>query len=584
MNQDARIDQLLSLVLELANGNLDARLEPTSRSEPLDGVVEGLNMLAEELSASTAALKRSEESFRSLIERSPDAIFVHREGRFVYVNATALVLLGHRDPQDLMGSAVQPLLEPEPSQQVLARIVRDDRPATRDGQLVHRNGTKVDVEVVSIPVNFDGHAATLSIARDISGRKQLTAKMMEMDRMIAVGTLAAGVGHEINNPLAYVVSNLDFALETLRPATKFPAHAGAVAVDAALRQALLEAREGAERVRQIVRDLRTFSSTPAKTSTTFELVPVVESALHMAFNEIRHRAQLVRDYDDDIPMITGYSSRLGQVFLNLIVNAAHAIPVGTANDHRITVRIARVQGLLKVEVSDTGVGIEPEHLARLFDPFFTTKPPGQGTGLGLFICLRIVHEHQGEIEVQSQPGMGTTFSVFLPAAEHARQGNLRPEAAKPGKPISLKRARVLVVDDEPGIGRSLARSLGRDHEVSTVTCARDALDLLLESDAYDAVLCDVMMPEMTGVELYAELERYRPDLAERVLFFTGGAFTPATQAFVQQMAERCLEKPFDICEIRRKLAELCALPRSVGIVRVPAPPHELVATAKGAIR
>jgi PAS domain S-box-containing protein len=570
MSQDARIDQLLSLVLDLANGNLDARLEPTSRCEPLDGVVEGLNMLAEELSASTAALKRSEESFRSLIERSPDAIFVHRDGNFVYANAAALALLGHCDSLDLMGSAIQPLLEPTSAEQPLTGIAGEDRPAAREGQLAHRNGTKVDVEVVSIPVNFNGHSATLSIARDIAGRKQLTAKMMEMDRMIAVGTLAAGVGHEINNPLAYIVSNLDFALETLRAPAKFPVHAGAPALDAAaLRQALVEAREGAERVRQIVRDLRTFSSTPAKTSTTFELVPVLESAIHMAFNEIRHRAQLVRDYGNDVPTITGYSSRLGQVFLNLIVNAAHAIPVGTANDHRITVRTARVQGLVKVEISDTGVGIEPEHLARLFDPFFTTKPPGQGTGLGLFICLRIVREHHGEIEVQSEPGMGTTFRVLLPATEHERQGNQRPEAARP---ISLTRARVLVVDDEPGIGRSLARSLGRDHDVSTVTCARDALDLLLESDSFDAVLCDVMMPEMTGVELYAELERFRPDLAERVLFFTGGAFTPATQAFVQRMADRCLEKPFDICEIRRKLAELCALssyPRSLSSARAP---------------
>jgi PAS domain S-box-containing protein len=558
MNQDARIDQLLSLVLELANGNLDARLEPTSRSEPLDGVVEGLNMLAEELCASTAALKRSEESFRSLIERSPDAIFVHRDGKFVYANAAAMALLGHCDPLALMGSATQPLLQPESSRQPLAESAVRDRPAAREGQLLHRNGTKVDVEVVSIPVNFDGQSAMLSIARDISGRKQLTAKMMEMDRMISVGTLAAGVGHEINNPLAYIVSNLDFALETLRAPVKFPAPWGAAPADAVLlRQALVEAREGAERVRQIVRDLRTFSSTPAKTSTTFELVPVLESAIHMAFNEIRHRAQFVRDYGD-VPMITGYSSRLGQVFLNLLVNAAHAIPVGTASDHRITVRTACVQGIATVEISDTGVGIEPEHVARLFEPFFTTKPPGQGTGLGLFICLRIVHEHHGKIEVQSQPGMGTTFRVLLPASEHARQGIQRPE---PAKPISFERARVLVVDDEPGIGRSLARSLGRDHDVSTVTCARDALERLLESDSFDAVLCDVMMPEMTGVELYAELERFRPDLAERVLFFTGGAFTPATQAFVQRMGHRCLEKPFDICEIRRKLAELCALPR-----------------------
>ncbi|HEX6241310.1 MAG TPA: ATP-binding protein, partial [Polyangiales bacterium] len=389
MNQDARIDQLLSLVLELANGNLDARLETGARTEPLDGVIEGLNMLAEELSSSTAALKRSEASFRSLIERLPDAIFVHRQDRFVYANAAALGLLGHGDPGQLWSWAMPQLLTPERRTEP-RRAARSDQGApasTHEAQLVYHDGTKIDVEVVSMPVNFDGLAATLSIARDISARKQLTAKMMEMDRMIAVGTLAAGVGHEINNPLAYVLSNLDYALDALRPAQEAGADAPVPRDD--VRQALVEAREGAERVRHIVRDLRTFSSTPETTVSTVELIPVLESAIHMAFNEIRHRAQLVREYEG-APLIRGCPSRLGQVFLNLLVNAVHAIPVGTANEHRITVRASGSGGQALVEVCDTGTGLERQYLSRLFDPFFTTKPMGQGTGLGLFICKRIV--------------------------------------------------------------------------------------------------------------------------------------------------------------------------------------------------
>jgi signal transduction histidine kinase/CheY-like chemotaxis protein len=554
MSRDVRIDRLLSLVLELANGNLEARLEPSSRSEPLDGVIEGLNMLAEELSASTAALKRSEESFRSLIERSPDAIIVHRDDKFVYVNAAALTLLGHRHSSELAASSLLPLLSSGPG-------------ARDEGELIHRNGTTVYVEVASISVIFDGQAATLSIARDISARKELTAKMMEMDRMIAVGTLAAGVGHEINNPLAYIIGNLDFALDVLRtvegrPSAREKGAEGSErmgrtllpgAAQQSLLQALAEAREGSERVRQIVRDLRTFSSMQPASVSSFELRPVLDSAIHMTFNEIRHRAQLVRDYGR-VPLMAGCPSRLGQVFLNLLVNAAHAIPVGAANEHRITVRTSYDAGHVRIEVSDTGIGIEPEHLARLFDPFFTTKPVGQGTGLGLFICKRIVHEHDGELEVESKPGLGSTFRVLLPVRESAYPREMRREMARPA---ALKRARVLVVDDEPGIARSLARALARDHDVATATSAHEALKQLLESDRYDVVLCDLMMPDMTGVDLYAELERRRPELAQRVLFFTGGAFTPATQAFVQRMGERCLEKPFDVGEVRRKLAALC---------------------------
>jgi CheY-like chemotaxis protein len=261
---------------------------------------------------------------------------------------------------------------------------------------------------------------------------------------------------------------------------------------------------------------------------------------------------LVRDFRN-LPMIAGNPSRLGQVFLNLLVNAVHAIPVGSADEHTITVRASCEGEEVTVEVSDSGVGIERDHLARVFDPFFTTKRAGHGTGLGLFICKRIVHEHGGRIEVQSRPGVGSTFSVILPAQGEIPQQLERVESSVPPPP---RRARVLVVDDEPRVARGLARALRREHDVSTLTSAREALKCLTEGDSFDAVLCDVMMPEMTGVELHRELLRLKPDVARRVLFFTGGAFTPSTQAFVRRMAHRCLEKPFNVAEVRRKLAQL----------------------------
>ncbi|HET8939059.1 MAG TPA: ATP-binding protein, partial [Polyangiales bacterium] len=550
MNQDDRIEQVLGLVLALAGGDLDARLETGSRTEPLDGVIETLNMLAEELSASMAALKRSEASFRSLIERSPDAMFVHREDVLVYANASALALLGVQAMSELDGSSVPPLLVVADAAKGSTRS--QDGSRKLEGQLTRRDGSKVEVDVASILVNFDGRPATLSIARDISARKELMARAMEMDRMISVGTLAAGVGHEINTPLAYVISNLDFALRELGAAERAarPDDSNASRVRE-LQQALKDAREGAEKVREIVRDLRTFSSTRAKDSVPFELAPVLVSSIQMAFNEIRHRARLVRDFRI-MPMIAGSPSRLGQVFLNLLINAAHAIPEGCADRHTITVRGSCESKEVRIDVSDTGVGIEHEHLARVFDPFFTTKPVGHGTGLGLFVCQRIVREHGGRIEVQSQLGQGSTFSVILPAQE------VVPQVKPVPSPVvaTPRRVRVLVVDDEPLMARGLARILSREHDVSTLTSAREALKCLMENDTFDAVLCDLMMPEMTGVDLHRELERRRPDIARRVLFFTGGAFTPATHAFVERMADRCLEKPLDVTEVRRKLAQL----------------------------
>jgi two-component system cell cycle sensor histidine kinase/response regulator CckA len=551
MNQDDRVEEVLGLVLALAGGELDARLETGTRSEPIDGVIEGLNMLAEELSASITALKRSEESFRSLIEQSPDAIFVHRADLLVYANAAALALLRVRDVSELTGSLMPPLLRVDDRSEGVEKSS-----TKREGQLTRQDGTHVDVDVASILINCDGQAATLSIARDISERKELTARAMEMDRMIAVGTLAAGVGHEINTPLAYVIGSLDFALQELSAEqSQVPRAEGTPEHNAELRRALNDAREGVERVREIVRDLRAVSSAQLTEGGAFELAPVLISSIQMAFNEIRHRAQLVRDIQN-VPMIAGHPSRLGQVFLNLLVNAAHAIPVGSAREHTISVRTSCVGKEVRVEISDTGTGIEHEHLARVFDPFFTTKPVGQGTGLGLFVCKRIVGEHGGRIEVRSTPGQGSTFTVILPAQSDQLQTPAPAPLVEPAPAPPARRVRVLVVDDEPRVARNLARALAREHDVASLTSAREALKCLTEGDNFDAVLCDVMMPEMTGVDLHRELERRKPELARRVLFFTGGAFTPSTELFVRRMGDRCLEKPFDVAEVRRKLAKL----------------------------
>lgn len=551
MNDANRIERVLELVLRLASGDLDARMEPLGMDDPLDGVTEGLNMLAEELSSSMTALRRSEKSFRTLIERSPDAILVHRDDRLVYVNEALLALLGYQEKSDVIGKQVEPLFDFEKnSAPRLASIPGSSSPpATREGRMVHRDGMIINVEVASIPIVFDGNAATLTTVRDISARKQLTAKMMELDRMIAVGTLAAGVGHEINNPLAYIITNLEYALDQIKSLSDFNFRSLELSTNLnELSLALSEAYQGAERVRQIVTDLKTFSRSHSPTEEKFELGPVLESAINMAFNEIRHRARLMKDFEET-PIIIGNPSRLSQVFLNLLVNAAHSIPEGAAHDNSILVRTKTTTEEVQIEIIDTGRGIEPEHIPRIFDPFFTTKSVGQGTGLGLYICRRIVQDHGGEIEVRSEHGKGSTFRVLLPVrSEKAiRPGYLPRHSARE----EIQKARILIVDDEPNICRSLVRLLGRNHEVASVTDARQALEQFIDGKDYDIVLCDIMMPEMTGVELYRETVRCAPQMAERMFFFTGGAFSSSSRAFVEQMKERCLEKPLDMKRIQQ---------------------------------
>jgi CheY-like chemotaxis protein len=180
-------------------------------------------------------------------------------------------------------------------------------------------------------------------------------------------------------------------------------------------------------------------------------------------------------------------------------------------------------------------------MARIFDPFFTTKPIGVGTGLGLAICHRIVTSMNGTISVESTPGTGTVFRVALPVAQAG------PEIAEPARPVAppVRRGRILVVDDDPLVGSALRRMLSVDHTVTTKTSARDALAHLRAGEPCDIVICDVMMPEMTGIELHAELERTDPATADKIVFMTGGAFTPSARAFLEKVRNPRVDKPID---------------------------------------
>jgi signal transduction histidine kinase len=243
--------------------------------------------------------------------------------------------------------------------------------------------------------------------------KASQTRLIVADRMALLGRTTASVGHEINNPLAYVLSNLAFLQEEL-------SQLGERALSAKLQQELLEAlseaRDGAERVRFIVQDLKSLSRTNDISIGPVEVGAVVRSVTKMALHELRHRARLV-ERCEGVPAVQGNATRLGQVFLNLIINAAHAIPPGSEDKNEIRV-MARVSapGFITVDVQDTGSGIPPEHLERIFEPFFTTKPDGEGTGLGLLVCQTIITSLGGTITVESAPGQGTTFHVTLPVA------------------------------------------------------------------------------------------------------------------------------------------------------------------------
>ncbi|SEL00068.1 PAS domain S-box-containing protein [Stigmatella aurantiaca] len=373
---------------------------------------------------------------------------------------------------------------------------------------------------------------------DLSEREEMRTRLALADRMASVGTLAAGVAHEINNPLAYVIANLDFTLQEVNTAGAPPV--------TELCEALQEAREGAERMRLIVRDLKMFSRPDDERLERVELCHAIDSAATMAWNEIRHRARLVKDYQP-VPPLYANEARLGQVFLNLLVNAAHAIPEGAAdrNEIHVSTRLDAA-GRIVAEVRDTGSGIPAEIRSRILEPFFTTKPTGVGTGLGLSICHGIVSSLHGELQFESEVGRGSVFRVVLPvpAPVETEDAPLEPTPQAP------RRSHILVVDDEPLVLSALKRTLLEEHDVTVFSRARAALEWLEQGLPWDLILCDLMMPEMTGMDFHEELSRRMPERAGQVVFVTGGAFTAKARDFLGRVPNPRTEKPFEARALR----------------------------------
>ena len=493
-----------------------------------------------ELSAKRRAeadLQRSEARFRELIEHAPDGVGIIQDGRFVYANARATVILGFPSAEALCAKPMSELFEAADYALMGARI----RSMLTEGRdfpphvytCIRADGARVRVEVLSIPTEHQGRPAVLGFARDVTDRTRMEAQLAQADRLVALGTLAAGVAHEINNPLTFFYLRLD-ALE--RWLGRLP---DGLRGEAA--QQLIELRGGADRVTRIVRDLRTFSRSSDQPRGPVCLAEVFAFVERITTSEHKHRATLDIDAGG-VPAVLGEQGRLEQVFLNLVLNALQAMPDRGPDQNRVSVR-ARVEGdRVVVEVSDNGPGMAPEVAARVFDPFFTTKPVGIGTGLGLSICHGIVSQLGGEIAVESAVGVGTTFRVVLP----------RPSAGETGED---RRRSVLVVEDDALLARTVTSMLADQHEVSVVPDGASAVQAL-SSRTPDAILCDLVMPGMSGVDLYEHVMTARPELARRFVFMTGGVLTERSARFLDSMSAPRVLKPFSAETLRTALDEV----------------------------
>jgi two-component system cell cycle sensor histidine kinase/response regulator CckA len=554
--RDGRRDKVESTLMRKDGTELWVSVSSAPRFNTAGAYAGALAMITDRTEHREAedALRRSEEQYRQIVETTTDGIItVDRAGQILFVNKRLAEMLGYQ-PQEMVGEPATGFMTP--AGQAIAKAAFKRREAgltdSNDSTFLHRNGTEVTAHVAGTPVvDAQGsHIGSMAVVRDVTERRRLQSQLMVSDRMASVGTLAAGVAHEINNPLAAVMANLDYIAEIVgqlgggNRGALSPAMRETWARDE-IKAPLDDAREAAERVRFIVRDLKMFSRSPnEELRGPVNVKAVMESTLRMAWNEVRHRARLVKNYGN-VPDVDANEARLGQVFLNLIVNAAQAIPEGSAEDNEIRLT-TRLEGTrVVIEVSDTGPGIPPEIINRVFDAFFTTKEVGVGSGLGLAICHRIVTDIGGELTVRSEVGAGTVFQVSLPEAV-SEAVTVAPVAI----PAAGRRGRILIVDDEDLIIRILTRILSKEHDVVATVDARKALALCASGEKFDLILCDLMMPIMTGMELHSEISLLSPEQAKAMIFVTGGAFTDKTRSFLSDVPKEHIEKPFDAANLR----------------------------------
>jgi len=540
-----RLAEAEATIQALLSDQIDAVVDPRTSTPVL------LSNAQAALRESEKGLRKSEEQYRQIVEATSDGIVkIDPAGQVVFANRRFAQMLGYQ-ASELVGSSLFSLMG-EVAEGALRRSTQT-RSSVKDAvdlEFRHRTGREVAVSVAeTLLLNEAGEdVGHLLVVRDVTERKKLQSQLMVSDRMASVGTLASGVAHEINNPLAAIIANLDYISEQRgRLLAADPAVRDFDSLLAEIAEPLEDSAEAARRIRLIVRDLKVFARSPEEEPRgPISVVKVLDSAVRMAWNELRHRARLVKDYQP-VPAVDVNEARLVQVFLNLLVNSAQALPEGSAEQNEVCISTRVAGDRVVVEVRDTGGGIHPSILGRIFDPFFTTKAVGVGTGLGLAICQRLVTDMGGELSVRSELGSGSTFRIALPVA--SRLSSRAPSAPQQLLAVT-RRAKVLVIDDEQLMLNAVQRILANEHDVVVTLAARDALAMCARGQTFDLILCDLMMPDMTGMDLYLELVRIAPVLAEHMVFLTGGAFTPKARDFLAATLVEHIEKPFEAGNLR----------------------------------
>jgi PAS domain S-box-containing protein len=517
------------------------------------------------------SLGASEERYRLLAENVRDVIWsTDMDFRFTYVSPS-VKYLGDRNAEEVMSMFLGQLLTPSSQELamktfaeelVMANVTPLDptRSRTLEVELVRRDGSTLWAE---LKVNFmrgpDGRpVGILGVMRDITERKKAEEERREFEqkaqlasRLASVGELAAGVAHEINNPLTGVIGYAELLMQE-----DVPEH---------IKSDLEIIHSGAKRVADIVKGLLKFARQTKPERTVVDINQVIEVCLRLrAYETETSNIKVTTKLAPDLPLTIADPGQLQQVFLNLLINAETEMKLAHGKG-KLTIKTQRADNNIRICFKDDGPGVAKENLEKIFDPFFTTREVGKGTGLGLSICHGIITEHEGRIWAESKPGKGSTFIVELPVVAEKRRPTKRLKATPKTK--AAARTKILVVDDEPVVRRLLSQILEEEgYKVETTDDGRDALNKI-KSHRYSLIMLDVKLPGMSGSQLYAHIREIGLSLARRVVFITGDVMGADTEAFLTKAGAPFITKPFEVGQLKAEIRSLLVSSRPKGTAK-----------------
>jgi PAS domain S-box-containing protein len=555
-----RTNKLVAAAEQLAAGDLTARSDLRGRDElarlsgAFDAMADEVALTQTRLQEDIAkrievqqALRASEEQYRAMFDASIDGLALRGlGGELVDINPALWRMYGYSreeflalSPGELARRADRPALGE------ILRSVAKGEPFHVEVTDHRKDGSPLELEVNGIPMQYQSKPHMLTIARDITEKKRGSEElarqrelMHQREKLAALGSLLAGVAHELNNPLSVVVARAAILEERDDPAT---------------REAASKIRAAAERCARIVRTFLAMARQQQPERVPVAISEVVSAALDITGYALKTSGiEVALDLAEPMPPVLGDADQLHQVFMNLIINAQQALqdqpPPRKLN---LTSRFDARAHAIRIAVADNGPGIPEAVRTRIFEPYFTTKTLGAGTGVGLAVCLGIVEAHGGTLTVKSAAGLGTAFTIVLPA------GSLDGGSTEEIKPANAAAGRrsALVVDDEVGVRETLAEILmSAGHRVVAAASGREALERMVE-ERFDVILTDIRMPDLDGRALYREIERRWPERAAQVVFVSGDTLTSTLREFAEQSGRPVIEKPFLPSEVRRVVGE-----------------------------